>query len=207
MWTWISGSDKVSQPGIYGIQGTPDPSNIPGARERLVMWADSSNNMYLFGGYGYSESSFGYLNDLWKFDGENWVWISGSKEVAQRGNYGEKGIASPTNVPGARAGATSWIDSDNNLYLFGGEFFGGFFGEIFNDLWKFDGKNWVWISGSNETNQPGYYGDKGIPDPNNIPVGRVEAVSWIDSQNNMYIFGGRGLDGIYYHCFLHVFRI
>lgn len=62
----------------------------------------------------------GWLNDLWKFDGTRWTWISGSKEINQPGVYGIKGIADPNNVPGSRFSATSWIDSMNNLYIFGG---------------------------------------------------------------------------------------
>ena len=31
-----------------------------------------------------------------------WTWVSGSKTAAQAGNYGTKGTAASTNVPGAR---------------------------------------------------------------------------------------------------------
>jgi hypothetical protein len=46
--------------------------------------------MWLFGGYGYDAKGGGgqlglvdiggdgYLSDLWKFDGNNWTWVSGS---------------------------------------------------------------------------------------------------------------------------------
>jgi hypothetical protein len=49
--------------------------------------------------------------------------------------------------------------------------------DFLNDLWKFDGEEWVWISGSNTTNQYGVYGQKSIPDSNNIPGARYIAVS------------------------------
>src|SRR6478672_9462336 len=29
-WTWVSGSSSLNQLGVYGTQGIPDPSNIPG---------------------------------------------------------------------------------------------------------------------------------------------------------------------------------
>jgi hypothetical protein len=61
-----------------------------------------------------------------------------------------------------------------------------------NDLWKFDGEQWVWVSGANETNQPGMYGEKGVPDPNNVPGGRYGTVSWMDNSGNLWIFGGKG---------------
>ena len=62
----------------------------------------------------------GLLNDLWKFDGADWTWMSGSNQTNQKGSYGIKGQASSTNVPGARYGAVSWLDSKNDLWLFGG---------------------------------------------------------------------------------------
>jgi hypothetical protein len=64
----------------------------------------------------------------------------------------------------------------------------------YNDLWKFDGEGWVWMSGSNQPNQKGVYGEKGVPDSNNIPGGRSGAVSWTDKSGNMWIFGGYGYD-------------
>ena len=64
--------------------------------------------------------SLGYLNDLWKFDGADWSWMSGSNQVNQYGTYGIEGQANSTNVPGARYAAVSWVDSNNDLWLFGG---------------------------------------------------------------------------------------
>jgi hypothetical protein len=64
-----------------------------------------------------------------------------------------------------------------------------------NDLWKFDGEEWVWVSGSNATNQYGVYGEKEIPDSNNIPGARAGyAVSWMGNYGNMWLFGGDGYD-------------
>jgi hypothetical protein len=48
------------------------------------------------------------------------------------------------------------------------------------------------MSGSNEKNQYGLYGVKGVPDSNNIPGGRRGAVSWMDNNGNMWLFGGQG---------------
>jgi hypothetical protein len=67
-----------------------------------------------------------------------------------------------------------------------------FISGFLNDLWKFDGEEWVWVSGSNEMNQNGIYGEKGIPNSNNIPGGRDGAVSWMDNSGNMWMFGGFG---------------
>lgn len=51
---------------------------------------------------------------------QQFTWIHGSNLPNQIGNYGEKNVAAPTNVPGARMNAITWVDSENNLYLFGG---------------------------------------------------------------------------------------
>ena len=56
---------------------------------------------------------------MWKYDGNNWIWISGSNISNQKGNYGQQGISSSSNIPGARDRSVSLIDN-NNLLLFGG---------------------------------------------------------------------------------------
>jgi hypothetical protein len=194
-WTWISGFNSTGQIGVYGTKGIASSNNVPGARFDAVSWIDSQNNLWLFGGYGIDDyGNYGNLNDLWIFDGTDWTWISGSNSTNQAGVYGTKGIASSNNVPGAREGAISWIDSHdnlNNLWLFGGDDYDG----LLNDLWKFDGTYWTWISGSNSTDQPGVYGTKGIASSNNIPGARGYTISWIDSHNNLWLFGGQGIDG------------
>lgn len=61
-WTWVSGSNALNQPGVYGTQGVASTTNIPGARYGSISWVDSSDNLWLFGG----NNNTGYLNDLWK---------------------------------------------------------------------------------------------------------------------------------------------
>ena len=38
LWTWVSGSKEVNQPGIYGTKGVADVNNVPGARFYSVSW-------------------------------------------------------------------------------------------------------------------------------------------------------------------------
>ncbi|KKL54552.1 hypothetical protein LCGC14_2264270, partial [marine sediment metagenome] len=194
-WTWISGSDLTDQAGVYGTKGVADPANVPGARERSISWTDNDGNLWLFGGKGRVGSLTGNLNDLWKFDGTNWTWVSGSDFRNSIGVYGTKGVADLNNMPGARYDSVSWIDSESNLWLFGGYGFGNIFSEgMLNDLWKYDGTNWTWVSGSDTTGQPGVYGTKGIADPNNVPCARYFSVSWTDSGGNGWLFGGQSYD-------------
>jgi hypothetical protein len=136
----------------------------------------------------------GYFSKLWTLcvllsfsvTAYDWVWISGSDSTNQVGVYGTIGISSFNNVPVARSGAVSWIDNQDNLWLFGGRN-----DDVLNDLWKFDGTYWTWISGSSSTGQPGVYGTKGVPSSNNVPGARGGyGVSWIDSHDNFWLFGG-----------------
>jgi hypothetical protein len=77
----------------------------------------------------------------------------------------------------------------------------------FNDLWQFDGQEWTWVSGNDQPNQEGVYGEKGVPDSNNVPGGReimeimrnkeyqippsrTNALNWIDLNGNFWLFGG-----------------
>jgi N-acetylneuraminic acid mutarotase len=200
-WTWVSGGNTINQSGIYGTKGTAAPANVPGARRGAVSWVDSSDNLWLFGGYGYgSAGNYGPLNDLWKYDPAilEWTWVSGSSSANQLGIYGTKGAADPLNVPGARQWAAAWLDPSGQLWLFGGEGYdsAGVFGKL-NDLWKYDPATleWTWVSGSNAGGQAGIYGTKGIADdPLNAPGGRYQAVSWHDASGDLWLFGGVGLD-------------
>ena len=193
-WTWVSGSNTYNQPGSYVTEGTADAGNVPGARSSSVSWIDISGNLWLFGGW-YSVGNFYVLNDLWKFDGTNWTWVSGSNTYNQPGSYVTKGTANAGNIPGARASSVSWIDSGSNLWLFGGWGYdsAGNFG-LLNDLWKFDGANWTWVSGSKTSNQPGIYVTKGTANAGNVPGARASLVSWIDSSGKLWLFGGWGYD-------------
>ena len=159
----MSGANKVGPKGsavfggvagVYGTLGVAAAGNTPGSRALPVSWTDSSSNLWLFGGSGYdstgtcgvlaSEGTCGALNDLWKFDtsSKEWIWMSGASSVGSQGGasgiYGTLGVAAAGNVPGGRSGAVSWIDSNGNLWLFGG---GGFdstgTGGSLNDLWKY----------------------------------------------------------------------
>ena len=189
-WTWMSGSDSVNQNGIYN---DPIPgNNVPGTRQSAVSWIDKSGNLWLFGGVGYDSMGINdLLNDLWKFDGTNWTWVSGSNLVDKSGIYND-----PTpgkNVPGARYNSVTWIGGSGNLWLFGGAGYDSMGNKAYlNDLWKFDGTNWTWVSGSNTVDHYGSYGTLGVTGPSNMPGTRNNAVSWIDKSGNLWLFGGLG---------------
>jgi N-acetylneuraminic acid mutarotase len=215
-WAWMSGSNTTPSfsgpPGSYGTIGVYGPSNFPGGRQNASTWTDSSGNLWLFGGDGYDGTqpnpNFGELNDLWEFNpnlpnsatGTNgeWAWMGGSSTVPQySGNPGV--FVEPGQYPGSRSGAASWTDSSGNFWLFGGEGFDGAGnGGNLNDLWEFNPSTsiWAWISGSaviSNGGQPGMYGTMGTPNgTTNVPGGRYEAASWIDSSGNLWLSGGQG---------------
>ena len=131
-WAWMGGANTINQAGTYGTKGVPDGANVPGARYMSISWADSSGNLWLFGG----STSTGDLSDLWRYDPDTnqWTWMSGAKTIYQVGTYGTKGVPDAANVPGARLVGASWRDSNGNLLLFGGSSFP----DIFNDLWRYE---------------------------------------------------------------------
>jgi len=193
-WTWISGSFVVDQNGVYGTQGVPAASNVPGGRFSANGWVDSSGNLWLFGGEGYPAfGSSGSLNDLWKYSNQQWTWMSGSPLPNQVGSYGTQGFPVPSNVPGSRQSALSWTDSSGNFWLFGGNGLQniGFAGQL-NDLWKYSNGEWTWMSGSPLVNQNGVYGTQGKLDPGNVPGGRVSSTGWVDANGNLWLPGGWG---------------
>ncbi len=66
-WTWMSGSNMPAQTTTYGTQGTPAITNIPGCRDGAVGWADTSGNLWLFGGEQVYCVGMGDFNDLWEY--------------------------------------------------------------------------------------------------------------------------------------------
>ena len=58
-----------------------------------------------------------------------------------------------------------------------------------------NGDLWTKMSGSEEPNSPGVYGEKGETTPGSIPGSRVLAAGWYDSTNQeFWLFGGFGFD-------------
>jgi N-acetylneuraminic acid mutarotase len=232
-WAWMGGLSSGAENQEYGILGTPAIGNIPGARVQASSWTDSSGNFWLFGGNG----GYGGLNDLWKFNPstKEWAWIGGNIATScdtnasgieacsqsQPGVYGTLGTPATENTPGGRQGASSWIDSSGNFWIFGG--YGldanGTRGlTILNDLWKFNpsANDWVWMSGSSTVGsncftydvgemscaRPSVYGTLGTPAAGNTPGSREDATTWTDSKGNLWLFGGWSFDvvnGVQYY--------
>ena len=184
-WVWMGGSDTINAAGVYGTQGVPAATNVPGARDSAVSSIDQRGNLWLFGGYGIASSKtyYGIHNDLWEFNltAKEWTWVSGSNTLDVPGVYGTQGVAAATNVPGARYGSVSWIDNSGNFWLFGGSIVdkSDTLPEDANDLWEFNPitAEWTWISGSNTYNAPSVYGTQGVAASTNVPGARFGSAS------------------------------
>jgi hypothetical protein len=205
-WTWVSGLSTANNIGVYGTKGMSAPGNYPGARTSAATWVDGAGNLWMFGGYGFDDgtnttsgqSSTVVLNDLWVFNTttSTWTWMGGSSAGLATGVYGMQGSGSTTYIPGARSSPSTWFDPGSaTLWLFGGYGFGtGSTAGLLNDLWKFDGTNWTWVSGSSTAtatnNGNAQYGTQGSPASGNTPGARYVSSTWIDSAGTLWLFGG-----------------
>jgi N-acetylneuraminic acid mutarotase len=143
-WTWMAGSNTAEAAGVYGTMGTPAPTNTPGARYWTANWADSSDNLWFFGGscgLNCPGGVSGYFSDLWKYSTASgqWTWMSGPQTLNADANYGTKGVAAATNIPGARQSPMSWHNAGSGpLWMFGGY---GYVstqnGQYLNDVWEY----------------------------------------------------------------------
>ena len=215
MWTWMTGPSTLCNtegdtvcPGVYGTQGVSAATSTPGGRTYAAGWVDSSGSLWLFGGSGWDGAGTGgNLNDLWRYSGGEWTWMSGSNRADRFGVYGTMGVPVPGNVPGARVSPVTWVDKSGNLWLFGGEGNdlngvrceqGGGLACDLNDLWRYTPATnmWTWLGGSNVIAQTGVYGTPGVAAPANFPGARWLAVGWTDAAGDFWLFGGTGFDSL-----------
>lgn len=196
-WSWEGGSSTGYQAGVYGTPGVSSPGIYPGARWEASGAGDAAGNLWVFGGYGESDTTngSGYLADLWKFDttSKEWTFMGGIPAPNLNGVHGTKGISNPANVPGGRQSATAWVDGSGRFWLFGGEGFDGAGGTgPLNDLWMFDPETgeWTWEAGSNSAYDPATYGEVGVVDPSYTPSARRTAPGVTTPDGKLWLFGG-----------------
>lgn len=180
-WVWIKGSNQSNQEtslyGVYGTQGVAAPTNNPGCRSNGASWTDNNGNLWLFGGNGASSSSYGRLNDLWKYDitTNQWTWVKGSNSVNQAEVSAGIGVADPNNTPAGNDNLSSWKDNDGNFWLFTN-----------GALWKFINNNWIKIKDVQTRN----YGTIGVYSASNSPGLRNGCLTWVDVDGSLLLFGG-----------------
>jgi N-acetylneuraminic acid mutarotase len=190
MWEYV-GTGTANYHGSYSNYWSliAPSGSVPEGRTGAVTWTDpSTGHLFLFGG---QDQFSDFLNDLWYYDisSKSWTYLTGAAN--QLGVYGTKGVASVSDTPGGRWGASARIDASGALWLFGGYGFDstGALG-LLNDLWKYNGGQWTWVSGSDVVNQNGVYSTQGTAAASNIPGGRQSSVAWIDQAGSFWLFGG-----------------
>jgi hypothetical protein len=195
-WGWMSGSSAPGAFGVYGTLGVAASTNAPGARQNPVTWTDLFGNFWMFGGYGFdSVGTLEPMNDLWKYSHGQWTGMGGSSVAGASGVYGTLGVASASNVPGARFQAAFWSNGNGEVWMFGGNGFDSTGVELpLNDLWKFSNGEWTWMGGPNVGGALSTYGTKGVAATTNMPGSRSYSTTWTDASGNFWLFGGLGYD-------------
>jgi len=192
-WTWLSGSKNGStNGGVYGTMGTPAAGNTPGSRAGSAGAMDSTGNMWIFGGYGYTNATdAGFLNDLWRYTPNTnmWTWMYGA---ATSGSISVTG-------PSARQYPSISFDSMGSMYLFGGL---GILGTsasnsigYLSDLWKMNSTGWNLLKGSTTVSSNPRYGTMGLSEAANTPGGRFQLLSGVDNDGLFWVFGGAKATG------------
>ncbi len=143
IWTWVGGSNTAvgtfvgQAAAVWGEFGVPNSANIPSGRSNSLTWRDNAGTFWLYGGdsEGFEDTTNpGTDNDLWKFEPSTnrWAWMGGGG-LSPFPVYGLQGVPQPVVTPGARKNGASWTDEQGNLWLFGGDSFPGWLG----DLWEY----------------------------------------------------------------------
>jgi len=211
-WTWINGSNLPNVYGTYGAKNVTASGNAPGSRYGATSFVDAANNFYIFGGYGYQASGAGLtaMNDLWRYSRTEatWTWVGGNAladSSSLQGSYGTQGVATVTNLPGARSYQASRVDAANTLWVFGGYGYdrNAGLGNL-NDLWRLDvaAGMWIWQEGSRDKGASGTYpanGPSELPAIKSMPRARTGAAMWIDAHGRLWIFGGGNPDDDSYY--------
>ncbi|MEM9548040.1 MAG: kelch repeat-containing protein [Bacteroidota bacterium] len=98
----------------------------------VIAYRTGDNSIMMFGGYCNLEKR--RMNDLWKFDGQDWTLIAVEK------------------APQARSGHSMVFDSfKNRLVLFGGKNEDGI---LLNDVWVWNGIHWKQLEGGEPSPKP-----------------------------------------------------
>jgi N-acetylneuraminic acid mutarotase len=206
-WTWETGSQFPNPLGVYGVLGSAAPANTPGGRGSMACWTAPDGKLWFFGGLGEANgvtktgSSYNN-NDLWTFDPATllWTWVGGSDTVDQPSNYGNLGQPTASTYPGARHGQSYWTGKNGDLWLFGGFAMNAYYSypQVADDLWRYNiaSGQWTWMTGQPAGSSLGLpvYGTLGVPSPANTPGSRTYGVTWVDSEGNLWLFGGAGYD-------------
>jgi N-acetylneuraminic acid mutarotase len=134
---------------------------------------------------------------MWVFETgkDQWRKVLGSATVNDKPTYDQLSENTKTSSPGGRSGSCTWVDSDGNLWLFGGESQDGKNIITYNDLWRFDQKKESWhrMAGADKPNQVLDSASIAKGSKKAQPSSRRDAIAWYDKgKNQLYLYGGVG---------------
>lgn len=204
---WVGGSDRFNTGPVHGTRGAAADDFTPGARSRSASWKGADGSFWIFGGVlpgtvpgnGSQGGRSRYGNDLWRYKDGTWTWVNGNADgYNAAGIYGTRGAAADANQPGARHAAQAAADADGTAWVHAGQGVDSLGQEaLLNDLWRWDGSRWTWISGGmseavggNIPKVEGKYGTRRVHTPGAIPFGRDTAAAWTDAAGDLWVFGG-----------------
>jgi N-acetylneuraminic acid mutarotase len=185
-WTWLAGPGSTGAAGLY--PPFPGQEGHPGARYGMAYYMETFpfHTLWIFGGYGYTGSDMGLLNDLWRYEvnSNKFYWVAGSSFTVQSTVYPEQ--HGQTGTLGARNGPLFWY-ADHRFWISGGYGIASTGYGRFNDLWSFQRMEAVWRFADGPKGQT--EGSYPSPGQKGLPLGRMNAQTWT-SGNRMYLFGG-----------------
>lgn len=175
------------------LNSTDSSLKSPLGRNGAAAWI-SSDTFYLFGGNtdptfsSNLQQTSGLASDLWKYlpSHNTWHFVAGPTETGQGSRLNGIATSYPSNVPGCRRGAASWVDIEGNLWLFGGA------GKdtqpdsshqtskLLSDLWRFHVRlqQWAFMGGSQIGDLAGLYKAKHEHKHTSFPGSRTEMLVW-----------------------------
>lgn len=188
-WTWMSGDSIPNSNGSYGVKGVEATTNHPGITLMSAGSKDTKGNLFLFGRYYVNSNERAIVtNETWKYSPAKniWTWVNGDSISNSKGNYGQKGVASPLNIPPGRAITSMWTDANNRAWMFGGY-------NRYNDLWSYNMTTniWTWVDGDSTTGvRPAVYGTQLVSSSANALGSRYMHNIWTDKKGDLWLFGG-----------------
>jgi hypothetical protein len=208
-WAWVAGSEFVESPGIYGVPGIEGGNlteTYPGGRQEFAeAWDEENQYYYIVGGFGYSAdgSSFGLLNDVWRFNAATWKWtfLSGSDALDATPVYGAHNTfdvadgADAAVLPGMRFARAGFDKTEKVMYIYSAYQVNpnGVYVNV-NDLWAVrvtDGAV-AYLNGTKSTTYNGVYGTRDVAATSNQPGCRYyQQVYFNEKEQALYLLGGR----------------
>lgn len=126
---------------------------------------------------------------------DKWTWLSGGlPNSAAAASFGERGVASSTNMPPARMYTQMVAAADGKLWIIAGR--GNNYQQPLADVWSYDpASGWWTIEAGNEVtviHSNANYGEFRVPSVTNIMPGRYDFAAGIDQRAGViYVSGGK----------------